>query len=80
MKKIFALLLAVAMMATLLAGCGNDTKSTAATEAPTEAPVATKSYQLTGIFSEEGEYASMLASAFLLNLNEDGTAVCDKYA
>ena len=38
MKKIFALLLAVAMMATLLAGCGNDTKSTAATEAPTEAP------------------------------------------
>ena len=80
MKKIFALLLAVAMMATLLAGCGNDTKSTAATEAPTEAPAATKSYQLTGIFSEEGEYASMLASAFLLNLNEDGTAVCDKYA
>ena len=80
MKKILALLLAVAMMATLLAGCGNDTKSTAATEAPTEAPVATKSYQLTGIFSEEGEYASMLASAFLLNLNEDGTAVCDKYA
>ena len=55
MKKILALLLAVAMMATLLAGCGNDTKSTAATEAPTEAPVATKSYQLTGIFSEEGE-------------------------
>ena len=69
MKKIFALLLAVAMMATLLAGCGNDTKSTAATEAPTEAPAATKSYQLTGIFSEEGEYASMLASAFLLNLD-----------
>lgn len=80
MKKILALLLAVAMMATLLAGCGNDTKSTAATEAPTEAPVATKSYQLTGIYSEEGEFASMLASAFLLNLNEEGTAVCDKYA
>lgn len=81
MKKTLALILAIAMMATLLAACGQDKPvATETTAAATEAPAPTKSFQFTGAYSEEGEFASMLAAAFLLNLNEDGTASCDKYA
>ena len=81
MKKTLALILAIAMMAALLAACGEDKPAaTETTAAATEAPASTKSFQFTGVYSEEGEFASMLAAAFLLNLNEDGTASCDKYA
>lgn len=84
MKKTLALILAVIMIGSLLTACGSSapaatTATTAATEAATEA-ASTKSFQLTGNYSEEGEFASMLAAAFMLNLNEDGTASCDKYA
>lgn len=82
LNKILALVLAVVMLASVLAACGNgSTTPTPSTEAPKgEQPAAAKSYQLVGVYEEEGEFASMMAAAFMLNLNEDGTATCDKYA
>ena len=55
---------------------GNDAAGTPADGGET---ADTKSYQLTGVYEEEGENASRLNAAFLLNLNADGTAVCDRY-
>lgn len=85
MKKTLALILAVIMVGSLLTACGSSNPaSSKPSENPTTTPskpsAATKSFQLIGNYTEEGEYASMLAAAFLLNLNEDGTASCDKYA
>lgn len=81
MKKILALLLAAMMLVGMLAACGGNEPTAAPTEAPTTAPTeAPKSYQFYGKYEEAGEFASMLAAAFLLDLNADGTAVCDKYS
>lgn len=90
MTKILALVLSVVMLVSVLAACGGSntpaapsTPASSNTPASTEAPSAseaTKSYQLIGNYTEEGEYASILAAAFMLNLNADGTATCDKYA
>ncbi|MBP5254107.1 MAG: hypothetical protein J6Z23_01815 [Lachnospiraceae bacterium] len=77
MKKFLALLMA-ALMVLALASCGGDNKTTEA--GTTEAPASTKTFQFAGKYEEAGEYASMLNNAFLLTLNEDMTAVCDKYA
>lgn len=83
MKKFLAILLAAMMLLSLVAcnpsGESNATPTPGGSD-PTEGPTGTKSFQFYGTYEEEGEYASMLAAAFLLNLNEDGTAVADKYA
>ncbi len=90
MKKIFALILALCMVLAL-AACG-ESASPAASDSSAAAPAAaseeaaapeeaaSKTFQFEGKFEEQGEYASMLNNAFLLTLNPDGTAVCDKYA
>ena len=87
MHKILALLMAAMLLVGMLAACGEggSTPTTKPTTAPTTAPTTepaapTKSFQFYGKFEESGSYASMLNAAFLLNLNEDGTAVVDKYA
>ena len=95
MKKILALVLAAVMMLALIAcgssapattsSTASEAKTEAAApaeapaEAAAEAPAAAKSYQFTGKYEEEGANAGMLNAAFLLNLNEDGTAVADRY-
>ena len=85
MKKILALVLAALMLGTLLAACGGDnpdnsTPGGSNTTQPTGGTETTKSFQLYGVYTEEGEFASMMNAAFLLDLNADGTAVADKYA
>ena len=88
MKKFLAIALVLCMVF-VFAACNsgtnqpaNDTKETDKTSTPTDtaAPEAPKkSYQFTGVYEEEGSNAAMLNAAFLLNLNEDGTAVADRY-
>ena len=86
MKKILALVLVALMLVTALAACGGDdnpnnsTSGGSNTVQPTNGGTeSTKSFQLYGAYTEEGEFASMLNAAFLLDLNADGTAVCDRY-
>lgn len=83
MKKFLAILLAAMMLLSLVAcnpsGEGGATPTPGGSD-PTDPPATAKSFQFYGKYEEEGEFASMMASAFLLNLNEDGTAVVDKYA
>ena len=94
MKKILALVLAAMMVLAMIACSGSGTTATTPTTTTTQTqttqtepaktdagePAAeTKSYQLVGVYEEEGANASMLNAAFLLNLNEDGTATCDRY-
>ena len=88
MKKILALVLAALMLVSALAACGGDdpnnsTPGGANSQQPGNSDAGTeggKTYQLYGSYVEEGEFAAMLNAAFLLDLNADGTAVCDKYA
>ena len=83
MKKALALVLALVMMFALSACGGSSTPAStpAPTPAPTEEPKAEElhSYQLTGVYAEEGQGASQMTAAFMCNLNEDGTAVVDRY-
>ena len=81
LKKLLALGLSLVMVLAL-AACGDDAAD--ATPPPgrsnTDTPAAAKSFQVYGKFDEgDGANASMLNAAFLLNLNEDGTAVADRY-
>ena len=81
MKKFLAILLSLVMVLSL-AACGGSPSSNS--QAPSEEPSqptegGSKTYQFWGTYEESGENASMLNAAFLLNLNEDGTAVADKY-
>ncbi|MBR0390827.1 MAG: hypothetical protein IJK38_00745 [Oscillospiraceae bacterium] len=83
MKKALALILALVMMLALSA-CGSSSAPAATpapTPAPTEEPKAEelKSYQLVGVYAEEGQGAAQMTAAFMVNLNEDGTAVVDRY-
>lgn len=86
MKKIAAVLLTAVMAISMVACGGNGGSSTPSgsnESKPAETQAAqeeSKTYQFEGKFEEQGEYASMLNNAFFLNLNADGTAVCDKYA
>ena len=82
MKKLLAAVLSALMLVSLLAACGGSPSSNS--QAPSEEPSqptegGSKTYQFWGTYEESGENASMLNAAFLLNLNEDGTAVADKY-
>lgn len=83
MKKALALVLALVMMLALSACGGSSTPAAtpAPTPAPTEEPKAEelKSYQLIGEYAESGQGASQMTAAFVCNLNEDGTAVVDRY-
>ena len=83
MKKALALVLALVMMLALSACGGSSTPAAtpAPTPAPTEEPKAEelKSYQLIGEYAESGQGASTMTAAFMCNLNEDGTAVVDRY-
>ena len=78
LSKRFAALGLSLVMVLALAACGDDAAD--ATPTPggsnTDAPASAKSFQFYGKFDEgDGANASMLNAAFLLNLNEDGTAV-----
>ena len=90
MKKILALVLATMMAFAVIActGSGSTTTTTTTTQTEptktdttsTEPAAEAKSYQLVGNYEERGgQGASMMTGAFLLNLNADGTAVCDRY-
>ncbi len=81
MKKLLAAVLSALMLASLLAACGGQpaANSQQPSEAPSQPAEGAKTYQFWGTYEESGENASMLNAAFLLNLNEDGTAVTDKY-
>ncbi|MBR0424746.1 MAG: hypothetical protein IJK01_01330 [Clostridia bacterium] len=93
MKKILALVLATMMAFAVIActGSGSTTTTTTTTTTTQTEPTKTdttstepaaeaKSYQLVGNYEERGgQGASMMTGAFLLNLNADGTAVCDRY-
>ena len=90
MKKILALVLAAMMVLAMIACSGSGTTTTPATTTTNTEPTKTetsstepaadaKSYQLVGVYEEESANASMLNAAFLLNLNADGTATCDRY-
>lgn len=90
MKKILALVLAAMMVLAMIACSGSGTTTTPATTTTNTEPTKTetsstepvadaKSYQLVGVYEEEGANASMLNAAFLLNLNADGTVTCDRY-
>lgn len=81
LKKLLALGLSLVMVLAL-AACGDDAAD--ATPTPggsnTDTPTSTKSFQFSGKFDGgDGANDSMLNAAFLLNLNEDGTAVADRY-
>jgi len=65
MKKVFALILAVAMILTLCLS------------ALAEAPAV--KWQLVGVHTEEGEGANYTNGAFLVELFEDGTVVVDRF-
>lgn len=85
MKKLLAVVLSALMLVSLLAACGgspsnnSQTPSSEPSQPANSGNEGSKSYQFCGTYEESGENASMLNAAFLLNLNEDGTAVADKY-
>lgn len=84
MKKLLAAVLSALMLVSLLAACGGSPSSNSNSQPPSVEPSqpaegGSKTYQFWGTYEETGENASMLNAAFLLNLNEDGTAVADKY-
>ncbi len=66
MKKVIALILAIAMILTL-------SVSVLAEEGPA------LKWQLVGVHTEEGEGANYTNGAFLVNLFEDGTVVVDRF-
>lgn len=79
--KLMGLLLACVMLIVAVACTAAGTQTTTAEQQPaaTDAPATAKSYQLTGVYAEDGQGASRMTAGFKLDLNEDGTAVCDRY-
>lgn len=78
MKKLLAAVVSATMLGSMLAACGGSNSQTSASET-SQSGEGGKTYQFWGTYEEDGENASMLNAAFLLNLNEDGTSVADKY-
>lgn len=81
LKKVLTLALSALMLTALLTACGGQPAANSQQPSPSVAGNNTesKSYQFWGTYEASGENASMLSAAFLLNLNDDGTAVVDKY-
>lgn len=78
MKKLLAAVVSATMLGSMLAACGGSNSQTFGSET-SQSGEGGKTYQFWGTYEEDGENASMLNAAFLLNLNEDGTSVADKY-
>lgn len=78
MKKLLAAVVSATMLGSMLAACGGSNSQTSGSET-SQSGEGGKTYQFWGTYEENGENASMLNAAFLLNLNEDGTSVADKY-
>lgn len=78
MKKLLAAVVSATMLGSMLAACGGSNSQTSGSET-SQSGEGGKTYQFWGTYEEDGENASMLNAAFLLNLNEDGTSVADKY-
>lgn len=80
MKKLLAAVLSATMLGSMLAACGGSGSNSQTSGSETsQSGEGGKTYQFWGTYEEDGENASMLNAAFLLNLNEDGTSVADKY-
>lgn len=85
MKKILAIALAAMMVFAMIACTGSnpaETKpaaETAATEAPAAEPASSETYQLCGVYAEDGQGADMMTAAFVLDLNADGSAKLARY-
>lgn len=80
MKKLLAAVLSATMLGSMLAACGGSGSNSQTSGSETsQSGEGGKTYQFWGTYEENGENASMLNAAFLLNLNEDGTSVADKY-
>lgn len=81
--RLLSLLTGLALLLCCAACGAGDGGSSTGTESPdgsgTQAETGGKSYQFYGMYEEEGEGAAFADNAFLLTLNEDGTAVVDKY-
>ena len=79
-KKLLAAVLSATMLGSMLAACGGSGSNSQTSASETsQSGEGGKTYQFWGTYEENGENASMLNAAFLLNLNEDGTSVADKY-
>ena len=80
MKKLLAAVVPATMLGSMLAACGGSGSNSQTSGSETsQSGEGGKTYQFWGTYEEDGENASMLNAAFLLNLNEDGTSVADKY-
>lgn len=81
MKKLLAAVVSAMMLGSMLAACGGSPSNNSQTSGSetSQSGEGGKTYQFWGTYEEDGENASMLNAAFLLNLNEDGTSVADKY-
>lgn len=80
MKKLLAAVVSATMLGSMLAACGGSGSNSQTSASETsQSGEGGKTYQFWGTYEENGENASMLNAAFLLNLNEDGTSVADKY-
>lgn len=80
MKKLLAAVVSATMLGSMLAACGGSGSNSQTSGSETsQSGEGGKTYQFWGTYEEDGENASMLNAAFLLNLNEDGTSVADKY-
>lgn len=80
MKKLLAAVVSATMLGSMLAACGGSGSNSQTSGSETsQSGEGGKTYQFWGTYEENGENASMLNAAFLLNLNEDGTSVADKY-
>lgn len=79
LRKKLALGLVAIMMISILAACGGNSNGTEGNSV--DGAGTGVSYQFCGNFEDADDpaFAAFLNAAFLLNLNEDGTAVCDKY-
>ncbi len=79
MKKSLLFLLSLVFLMGILTACGTNNTANSTDQNATEEVIA-KSYQFEARYEESGEYSAYLSAAFLMDLHEDGSAVCDKYS